>query len=488
MKINKFYINAILFLILANTLLHSQSTDYVFIKKDFNAIQFKDSTDLKKFYSAWASNRFSVLHLGDSHLQNENLTNKCRLLIQQLLGDGGVGLILPFSIVKTYDASFYKSSHTGVWEFSKSYMLPPKLPLGVRGMTAKTLDNKATFKITFKIPPSKQNSILTVFSQNNEESYDPIFKADSIPAVLISKLGNISKYQLPLNYKTIQFSLNKTNEKQNQFMLYGMSLSNSNNDFATWHNAGVGACQYKSVLYEERFEEEAAFLNPDLIIVDYGTNDFLYTNSIPQQLRSEIQQVINKIKKANPEASIVLTSAQDMNYKKVNVTASKLFSQMMKIIAYENQCGFWDWYLISGGSNSMHIWQDNKLTMNDGIHLNEKGSELKGTLLIEALKTTYKYLKENPKNNGLNYDDPIDFETVKFETVKENTVKEDSIIDTKTRPKVSVKSTKKITYKVKNGDNLGKIAEKFNISLIALKKRNKLRNNLIKPNQVLIIK
>ncbi len=469
---------------MANTILHGQSTDHTFLKKNYNVIQFKDSTVLKTFYSTWDSKkRFSVLHLGDSHLQNENLPNKSRELIQQLLGDGGIGLIQPFSIVKTYDASFYKSTHYGIWEFSKSYMLPPKLPLGVRGMTAKTLDNKATFKITFNSPPSSQNTVLTIFSQNNEESYDPIFTADSIPAVLISKLGDISKYQLPTKYQSIQFSLNKTNEKQNQFILYGMSLSNSNNDFATWHNAGVGACQYKSVLFEEKFEEQATFLNPDLVIIDYGTNDFLYTNSIPEKLSSEIQQVITKVKKANPRASIILTSAQDMNYKKVNVTASKLFSQMMKNIAYENQCGFWDWYLISGGSHSMNVWQENKLTMNDGIHLNGKGSQLKGTLLVEALKTTYTYLKENTKNNGLNYDDPIE-----VETIKEETIKEDIIIEKKSLQKVTPKTTKKIIYKVKNGDNLGKIAEKFNISLVTLKNRNKLRSNLITPNQVLLIK
>jgi len=49
------------------------------------------------------------------------------------------------------------------------------------------------------------------------------------------------------------------------------------------------------------------------------------------------------------------------------------------------------------------------------------------------------------------------------------------------------KRIKKITYRVKNGDTLGEIAEKFKISLITLKKQNKIRNNKIKPNQILFI-
>jgi LysM repeat protein len=464
---------------MANSIIYSQSIQLACLKKDYNAIQFKDSNVLKTFNSSWNSKkRFSVLHLGDSHLQNENLPNKCRQLVQELMGDGGIGLVQPFSIVKTYDASFYKSTHRGIWEFSKSYILPPKLPLGVRGMTAKTLDEKATFKVLFKSPPSSQNCVLSVFFQNTDESYDPIFMADSIPAILISKSGDISKYKLPSKYSSIQFSLNKTNEKQNQFILYGMSLSNTEDVAAKWHNAGVGACQYKSVLFEEKYMEQATYLNPDFVIIDYGTNDFLYTNSIPDQLKYEIQQVISKVKKANPRASVILTSAQDMNYKKTNVTACKLFSEMIKTIAYENQCGFWDWYIISGGSHSMNTWQENKLTMNDGIHLNGKGSELKGTLLIEALKNTISYLKNSTENRELNYEYPKEIEPIK----------DDAISEIKQPINVISKTIKKTYYTVKSGDNLGQIAEKFNINIFVLKKQNKLRGNLIFPKQILLIK
>jgi LysM repeat protein len=151
---------------------------------------------------------------------------------------------------------------------------------------------------------------------------------------------------------------------------------------------------------------------------------------------------------------------------------------MIKTIAFENQCGFWDWYIISGGSQSMNIWQENKLTMNDGIHLNGKGSELKGTLLIEALKNTIYYLKNSTENRELNYEYPKEIEPIK----------EDVISEIKQPIKVISKTIKKTYYTVKSGDNLGQIAEKFNISIIKLKKQNKVRGNLIFPKQKLLIK
>ncbi|WP_396209279.1 GDSL-type esterase/lipase family protein [Flavobacterium sp.] len=470
-SINSIYIA---FLLVFSSTFYSQQNAHSFIKDEYNFIQFNNSNVLSRFYSNWNSKkRISILHLGDSHLQNENYPNKCRQLFQQIHGDGGIGLIQPFSIVKSYNASFYKSTHTGDWEYSKSYILPPKLALGVRGMSAKTNDEKATFQITFNNFPSNQNTILTIFYSNGIESYEPNIMIDSAATELIYKSGDILKYKLSSNFKNIQFSLNKTNEKQNHFVLYGMSLSNFEDTGAVWHNAGVGACQYKSVLFEDKYEEQAAYLNPDLIIIEYGTNDILYTNSIPEQLKLEIDKVINKVKKANPNASIVLTSTQDMNYKKVNITASKQFSKMIKQIAIENQCGFWDWYMVSGGPNAMNIWQENKLTMNDGVHLNGRGSELKGTLLIEAFKKTYSYLNEQPDVKELLFEELIE------------------IADTTSSKKAQAEfidmQNKKVIYKVKRGDTLSDISRKFNIDIVALKKRNKIQGNLIFPNQILYI-
>jgi membrane-bound lytic murein transglycosylase D len=116
--------------------------------------------------------------------------------------------------------------------------------------------------------------------------------------------------------------------------------------------------------------------------------------------------------------------------------------------------------------------------MNDGIHLNGKGSELKGSLLIDALKKCNSYLKENPESIELNFENPIETDTVEVDTAVAVEVVPTKVIE---------KRFKKITYKVKSGDTLGEIAEKYNISIVALKKRNKLRTNKIKPNQILLI-
>jgi hypothetical protein len=378
----------------------AQNAGYKFLNYNKNIIQYFDTNDIKNICKSWKASRSKklvILHLGDSHLQNENFPNKCRNISQSILGDGGIGLIQPFSIVHTYDASFYKSSHTGLWDYSKSYMIPPKLTLGVRGMTAITKDENSTFNITFKDTISNANSILTLFCGNTDSSFVPDIYTDSIKATLLSTDGDFRIYQLSKNISSISLKLTKSNQRQNNFILYGMSLSNNNDSGCVWHNAGVGACQYKSVLFEDKYAEEVEYLNPDLVIVDFGTNDFLYKNKVPIDLKYQIDSVIEKIKNTSPNATILLTSAQDMVYKKRNVSASKHFSKIVKEIAIEKHCAFWDWYTISGGSQTMKFWIANQLAMKDGIHLKAKGSEMKAELLVNALNNMV-YSTDNRTN------------------------------------------------------------------------------------------
>ena len=468
------------FLLFASHYLLCQSLPDTLLREEFNFIQFSNRSAINAAFNAWTNSknkRFTVLHLGDSHLQNENLPNKARSLAQNLLGDGGIGLIQPFSVVKSYDASFYKSKHTGNWEYAKSYILPPKIPLGIRGMTAKTNEVDASFTIQFSKPVSEANKRLTVFLENTATNFTPFFYADSVLLTLIKSEPGIQEYDIPTKFKTLNLRLEKTNDAQKDFILYGLSLTNSTNNGVVWHNAGVGASQYKSVLYEEHYVAQAHYLNPDLVIIDSGTNDFLYTNKIPTNLKSEIERVIAKVRLANPTASVILTSAQDMTFKGRKITAALEFSTLVKQIARETNCGFWDWYQIAGGPNTMGVWGSNGHSMKDGIHLNGKGSIVKGSLLFSALENTFLKFAREPELKDLMLETPEIInptEGTKTET--------EEVIKLITKP-----SKKSLKIIVKKGQNLSQIAQKYHITVHQLKMINHLTSDKISIGQELKI-
>lgn len=478
-------------LLLCALFVRSQST-YSWMNDTLNWVQFHDPSVLRQAVYAWLQSEdstFSVLHLGDSHLQNENFPNRSRIRMQEWLGDAGIGLIQPFSIVKTYDARFYKSTHTGNWDYAKSYMLPPKIKLGVRGMSASTNDPKSTFNIQFNETVSASNNELLVWSDMRGACREEYF-ADDVPLSCIASGNGWKKYQIQAPFRKLSMQLRR-DSGDFVFSIYGMALLSAQQGGVIWHNAGVGACQYKSVLSEEDFEEQASMLHPDLVVVEYGTNDFLYTNSVPLTLDADVRAVIARIRRAAPEASIILTAAQDMTYKKKSVTAARQFSELISKIAREERCGFYDWYSISGGKGSMRLWESAGLTQNDGIHLNGKGSELHAEWLALAIRRSLTTIIEDPLASDCVL--PI-IEPAKavVETKPEKQI--DQQEEKKEEPKNSgSKNNKKDSggknyYTVKSGDTLSTIARKHKTTVAQLKKLNKLKSDVIHPGDKLRVK
>jgi membrane-bound lytic murein transglycosylase D len=113
---------------------------------------------------------------------------------------------------------------------------------------------------------------------------------------------------------------------------------------------------------------------------------------------------------------------------------------------------------------------------------------------ISFLNCTYK-LKEIPDNGKKNYlvlpADKIGLflsnETLVYERSRENEVPNEPVASVSSNSKV-VTESEWVTYKVRGGDSLGKIATKYNTTITELKKWNKLRSNTIHPGQKLKVK
>ncbi|MEJ0030840.1 MAG: hypothetical protein WDO15_10935 [Bacteroidota bacterium] len=61
---------------------------------------------------------------------------------------------------------------------------------------------------------------------------------------------------------------------------------------------------------------------------------------------------------------------------------------MVRQIAKQEHCAFYDWYRVSGGQYSMAKWVQARLARPDYIHLSKEGYLLKGRLFTQAF-TSY---------------------------------------------------------------------------------------------------
>lgn len=456
-----------------------------FLNLDYNKIQYFSKASFEKFYNAWqnADNaKVSILHFGDSHVQADIQDAELRKILQGILGDGGRGLCFPYAAAKTYNTIDYKTKYTGTWNYAKSLKLPPQLPLGLTGMTVKTADKNATLTFDFPHETPKDYTLLKIFYKATPVNYDGVlvlndrdtlktrFNIDS------TEIDEIKCLSLNLPYGANRFKLFLTNEnkKGKELELYGFCIEKPDNKGVVVHNAGVGGARFEAIKNQALIPTQIKEINPSLVILDYGTNDVAY-NKIPENFENDVVEAIKIIRESAPESSILLTSSQHFYFRKNDVSITEQLSILMKKIAKENDCLFYDWYAVAGGKRSMTLWNAKELAQNDFIHLTVKGYRLKGSLMASAIQNTIQYFANEEKNDSLIMSTLVDKLPKKlpqsFYYKPKKTYNKSRSSTTKTK---SVK-----THKIANGESLYSIAKKYNTSVDALKKCNNLKSNKI---------
>ena len=371
------------------------SNAYPWYSPSLNYLQFYSKNSLSNFYEALNNskkNKVSIIHFGDSHIQSEIPTNETRILLQKKYGNGGRGIVFPYSTAKTYSSIHYSTKHTGNWSYAKSNKPSKELPKGLMGISSKTVDSSASFTVTFNTKIPTNHLKINLFCETDSLSYDVIIETDgnSTPIDIYKNNENkgVVTFSVPSITNTLTFRCLKTSTSQKQFIIHGFEIVNIENKGITYYSSGVGGAKFNSLLNIENFNKEIKIISPDLVILDFGTNDFLYTDSIKETLQSDIKNVIATIRKSNPLTSIILCTTQDLFYKQKNLNSTITYVDLIKKIAKETETAYWDWFAISGGKGALKVWLNQGLAKTDLIHLSNNGYRIKGKLLFEAIENT----------------------------------------------------------------------------------------------------
>jgi len=467
------------------------------VDTNFAFIQFYSNETVKKLvhhFDHVDREKLVFLHYGGSHIQAEYPTSVARNNFHQRFGNGGRGLVFNYGAANTYSSVNYSSTYKGNWKYNKSFQgRKLDIPLGVCGMTVETPDTNASlfFKFKKEIHPSSQRVFL--FFENDSLSHD-------VSIYMNSEMVDVEQNQLEYTSYGLTFLWKKAIqnielkvvplEGGRRFRFYGISIENENNTGVVYHSTGVGAAAHRSMLILDELPEQAAILKPDVVLLDFGTNDILYTNSIDQALMGQIEKSIKKFKEIDSNILIVLTSTQDLFYKGKYITAGIDFRDLMDSIAKKNNCLYWNWYDLSGGYKTIRTWYNEGYAQKDGIHLTKKGYELKGEMIYKSFINTYELFKSNPTLSKLNIPPKnyLEQESSDSSALPQHETKPEApIIRKEKNSPPKGQSSKSKLHVVKSGDTLSEIAEKYHVSVSQLKKANGLKKDFIRPGQKLKI-
>ena len=135
-----------------------------------------------------------------------------------------------------------------------------------------------------------------------------------------------------------------------------------------------------------------ASLNPDLLVLAYGTNEAASTRYPMDEYRTDLSAVLARLREVVPDSiPCVLVGPSDRARKvRGEWTAWPRTAEVAAVqreLATTAGCAFWDWQQATGGPGSMVAWRfrDPPLAARDGIHHTRAGYELMGDRFVDAM-------------------------------------------------------------------------------------------------------
>ena len=305
-----------------------------------------------------------ILHIGDSHIQAEMVTNELRKLLQERYGNAGRGLMMPLRLAGTNQSHDY-SATSPCKDFTQTRLL--KMPWPVRpGITGIAAQPGAKTTVTWH-PKRAGHSIV------NAKLLTSKGVKDVSPAVAVDSL-------------TTDIAAGES--------VYGLLTDNGKPGLLYSAIGNNGAC-FNDYLLIDKFAEQTPVFSPDLIILSMGTNEAFSYMSDAEITRS-INDLVRLLGHYNPDAKFLVLTPMECQknrnhghkplspYHDINAK-NKHVAQLIKDECARIGVPVWDFYTIAGGDGCSDRWIDAKLFSRDRIHLVNDGYVLQARLMFDAL-------------------------------------------------------------------------------------------------------
>jgi lysophospholipase L1-like esterase len=358
-------------------------------------------TQLRETLEGAKVQRQNIIYFGDSHVQIGIAQQLMRDYFQSRYGNAGRGMVFPYSLAKTYSQIDFTSEFLGSWRHASGIQIYPKIPLGISGFVGQSEDAKSSFTIQFKKDLPVINNHIRLFYKTASPNFKVHITTDVgriVESFLVASQAGESNildlYDTPVS-KELKIELINGADDGESIFIYGVELDSANPGLVI-HNLGVGGAAFISLKNQIVQTDELKALSPRLTIIDLGTNDIIYRNSIDSNLTDTVLEIISTIRRETPDNLILIIPPQDMTFRGRPITVAAGLRDALKAIAFDNNCLFYDWYSIAGGKGVMSMWFSYGLAQRDHIHLTSLGYALKGYMLSKAIDNTIYNSFEDP--------------------------------------------------------------------------------------------
>jgi len=329
-----------------------------------------------------------ILQYGDSHTASDDWADEMRQLFQRKFGAGGAGFTFPGHPFLGYRRFDSRGTNSKGWHTDG---LVTRTGDGVYGLGGISLTAQ-TARETVTLSAECQQLELHYLEQPGGGRLEFAVDGNAVDTISTDGESAAGIYQYKPTPGPHQFSLRTLDAAP--VRLFGWVAQNESG--VTYETLGINGAQAALQLRwsEPVVTREMADREPALIVVAYGTNEAVSKTWTAEEYRTDLGQVIQRLRAAAPLAGILLVGPPDAQYRlkgggRLPLPHLQQVIDIERQVALENGCAFWDWRARMGGPGSVRQWVQAGLGQADYVHMTSAGYRLIGDTLFAEIMAQY---------------------------------------------------------------------------------------------------
>lgn len=392
------------------------------------------SPPLARFYRALSDLQtelrvepLTILHLGDSHIAADRFSGDLRAMFQARFSDAGRGMMMPGFPFPYYKARGVFFGRKGKWQAANSFANDPG-PYGLTGVRLTSRAKGAELSLTseegafewaevaFLAGPN--GGMAKIIFGDGEQSISTDAPWTQIKRVRIQRKGRKLTVTATGDQaiSVLSWSVGR-NRPGIRYVNFGIPGANADTP-SRWDDALV--------------RDGLAALNPDLIILGYGTNEGFHDGLDPQAYQGRVAALLGRLRDGAPQADFLILGPPDalrfprfararnkdaaasapcralsavevQNYARLKNEKSPQLARWhappklavvrsaLKRVAQRHGAHFWDWSSVMGAPCGIHAWAraEPPLAASDRVHLRSSGAKRSAEMLFKELMSGY---------------------------------------------------------------------------------------------------
>ncbi len=361
--------------------------------------------EMDHFYAALLKGGTTrIVHYGDSPTTGDLITADARAALQKQFGDAGSGFALMARPWAWYNHRGVEMDGSG-WGIDVAGATEVKD--GMHGLGGASFRGSAGATARFTLRSS--HNIVEIAYLSQPDSGDFTVEADgstlgTVETAAESKTPGFSTFNIPGGAKKFVIRVTRGSVR-----MYGADFRRSGPG-VVYHSLGVNGANV--TLLSRSFSgphwaAELRHYKPDLVIINYGTNESGYPSFVEGTWGQELKNAVKRVQTALPDSSVLLMSPMDRGERKRDgkidtITAMPGLVKIEAGIGHDTGVAFFNTFQAMGGPGTMGRWyaSEPRLVGADFIHPMPTGAKIVGELLYSALRDGYNDYKLRQLNKA----------------------------------------------------------------------------------------